>query len=68
LPGITFAERLRSLRVARRLTRAALARAAQVTGRSLAVYEQGRGVPRVELLARLAGVLGPGLVGCGAQE
>jgi DNA-binding XRE family transcriptional regulator len=63
LPVATFAQRLRSLRVARGLTRAALESAAEVAREALARYEQGRSLPRPEIFARLVRVLGVGLTG-----
>ena len=57
----TCAQRLRSLRVARGLSRPTLARLAGVSVPLLSLHERGRRRPRPETLARLARVLGPGL-------
>jgi transcriptional regulator with XRE-family HTH domain len=62
MPGATFAQRLRSLRVARGLTRPALARLSGLDPSHLSLYERGRVQPRPATLARLARVLGPALV------
>jgi DNA-binding transcriptional regulator YiaG len=63
MPDATFAQRVRSLRVARGLSRPALAREAGVSVPLLSLHERGRRRPRPATLARLARVLGPGLVG-----
>src|SRR5262245_51331455 len=62
-PGATFAERLRSLRVAAGLTQAELAHTAHVPLGAIANYERGYREPGEEPLARLARVLGPQLLG-----
>jgi hypothetical protein len=61
MPEAAFAQRLRSLRVARGLTRAALARLCGLDPPHLSLYERGRLRPRPATTARLARVLGPGL-------
>jgi DNA-binding transcriptional regulator YiaG len=63
MPDATFAQRVRSLRVARGLSRAALARLAGVSVPLLSLYERDVVRPRPATLARLVRVLGPGLVG-----
>jgi transcriptional regulator with XRE-family HTH domain len=54
---------LQSLRVARGLTRQALERLSGAARGRMILYERGWQVPRLETVARLAQVLGPGLVG-----
>jgi transcriptional regulator with XRE-family HTH domain len=61
MPDATFAQRVRSLRVTRGLTRAALARLSGLDPSHLSLYERGRIRPRPATLARLVRVLGPGL-------
>ncbi|HZY91101.1 MAG TPA: helix-turn-helix transcriptional regulator [Gemmataceae bacterium] len=63
LPEASFAQRLQSLRVARGLTKMALARLCGVPGTLITSYERGRWLPNPHTLARLVRVLGPGLVG-----
>jgi transcriptional regulator with XRE-family HTH domain len=61
MPGATFAARLRSLRVARGLSRPALAHLSGLDPSHLSLYERGQVRPRAATLARLVRVLGPGL-------
>jgi transcriptional regulator with XRE-family HTH domain len=61
MPDATFAQRVRSLRVARGLSRPALARLAGLDPSHLSLYERGRVQPRPVTVARLVRVLGPGL-------
>src|SRR5687768_15304284 len=63
VPGVPFGERLRSLRLAARLTQGQLAARAGVSPASVAAYERGASRPGPEALARLAQALGPGLAG-----
>jgi hypothetical protein len=65
MPEATFAQRLRSLRVARGLTRPALAREAGVSVPLLSLHERDLVQPRPVTVARLVRVLGPGLVSDG---
>jgi DNA-binding XRE family transcriptional regulator len=62
-PAAPFAERLRTLRLARGLTRTELARRAEFRHDAIARYESGAAEPRPAPLARLVRVLGPGLMG-----
>jgi transcriptional regulator with XRE-family HTH domain len=61
MPDATFAQRVRSLRVARGLSRPALGRLSGMDPSHLSLYERGRVRPRPASVARLARVLGPGL-------
>jgi transcriptional regulator with XRE-family HTH domain len=60
-PEATFARRLRSLRVAHGLTRAALGRACGLSGGVVASVERDAHTPRAATVVRLVCVLGPGL-------
>jgi DNA-binding transcriptional regulator YiaG len=60
-PAAPFADRLRSHRLGAGLTQAELARRSGVAERKIAGYERGEARPAATNLARLAGVLGPGL-------
>jgi DNA-binding XRE family transcriptional regulator len=68
-PDAPLAERLRAYRVAAGLSQAALARRAGVAARVVVYLETGRRTgPRPATLAKLAAVLGPGLVQSPAGE
>jgi transcriptional regulator with XRE-family HTH domain len=60
-PRAPFGLRLRLYRLAAEVTQAELAILAGVAWQSIARYEQQRGLPNRDTLARLARVLGPGL-------
>ena len=52
---MTFGEKLRALRIARRLTQEELASSLRITSRTLINYEQGRCLPKqTEVLSRIA--------------
>jgi transcriptional regulator with XRE-family HTH domain len=61
MPDTTFAQRLRSLRVAHGLTRAALERACGLSRGVVANVERDEHTPRAATVVRLVRVLGPGL-------
>jgi transcriptional regulator with XRE-family HTH domain len=58
-PDAPFAERLRAHRLAAGLTLSQLAAAAGPAYQTLRCYERGTGLPRPEILRRLARVMGP---------
>jgi transcriptional regulator with XRE-family HTH domain len=60
-PGAPFAERLKAHRLAAGLTQAELAARARLAEHTICAYERGAKRPKAETLARLGGVLGPGL-------
>ncbi len=62
-PAPTFAERLKAYRLAVGLTRAELARRAQLMRQQIDGYEKGLHVPRRRAAKQIAGALGLGLLG-----
>ena len=67
-PAAPFADRLRTFRLARGLTRAELARRAGFRYDAISRYESGAAEPRPPQLARLVHVLGPRLMRAGAAR
>jgi transcriptional regulator with XRE-family HTH domain len=61
-PAATFAQRLQALRLAAGLTRRELAKRSRVSRLTLRRYERGVREPKPDILAKLIGVLGVGLV------
>jgi transcriptional regulator with XRE-family HTH domain len=60
---VAFGQRLRAARLAAGLTREGLAREAGLSKRVVHYHEKFGGKPRPGTLAKLARVLGPGLLG-----